>query len=106
MNGVQYWNGTSWNDSAVTTRIYRTQLGAAFGTSSAAVMFSGAGSTTSGDGYAANQDHVDNWNGTAFSAASTVPYGKNDLHGAGITTAGIGFGGGGASYVDTCVSYA
>ena len=105
MNGVQYWNGTSWNTS-VTTRIYQTQQAGAFGTSSAGVIFGGAGATTSGDGYAANQDHADKWNGTAFSAASTVPYGKNDLHGAGITTAGIGFGGGGGSPVDTCVTYA
>ena len=108
MNHIHYWNGTSWttDPSSATMRIYQFQQGFSFGTSSDAVVGGGAGATTSGDSYAANQDHADKWNGSAFSATSTVPYGKNDCMGAGVVTGGTCFGGGGGSHVDTCVTYA
>ena len=59
-----------------------------------------------GTSYGSNKDHADKWNGTAFSATSTVPYGLNDMMGAGSQAAGTAFGGGGGSHVDTCVTYA
>ena len=96
-NHVQYYNGTSWSTDpgGVTLRITQHQQGGSFGSSSAAVIFAGAGATT-GTSYAANQDHADKWNGTAFSATATLPDGSinyNDTHGAGSQEAGLGFGG-------------
>jgi hypothetical protein len=106
MNAVQSWDGSSWTTGSVTLRIYQFQQGFSFGSSSDAVLGGGAGATTSSDSYADNQDHADKWDGSAFSATSTVPYGKNDCMGAGVVTGGTCFGGGGGSHVDTCVTYA
>ena len=105
MNGVQSWNGSSWTEGSLTLRISQHQQGFSFGSSSAAVLGGGAGATT-GTSYGSNKDHADKWNGTAFSATSTVPYGLNDMMGAGSQAAGTAFGGGGGSHVDTCVTYA
>lgn len=82
-----------------------TPTGFFFGSSTAAIIGGGAGATT-GTSYGANKDHADTWNGSAFSAAATVPYGLNDMMGAGSQAAGTAFGGGGGSHVDTCVTYA
>ena len=108
MNHIQYWNGSSWttDPSSATMRIYQFQQGFSFGSSSDAVVGGGAGATTSGDSYATNQTHADKWDGSAFSATGTVPYGRNDMMGAGVVTGGTAFGGGGGSPVDTCVTYA
>ena len=105
MNAVQSWDGSSWTTGSVTLRINQHQQGFSFGSSTAAIIGGGAGATT-GTSYGANKDHADTWNGSAFSAAATVPYGLNDMHGAGSQAAGTAFGGGGGSHVDTCVTYA
>ena len=110
MNHVQSYDGGTWatdGGNGVTTRINQTQQGGSFGSSSAAVIFGGAGATT-GTSYAASQDHADKWDGTAFSATQDLPSGSvdvNDTHGAGSQAAGLGFGGGGASPTDNVVTY-
>ena len=107
MNAVMKYtlSGDSFATDSATLRINQFQQGFSFGSSTAAIIGGGAGATT-GTSYGANKDHADTWNGTAFSAAATVPYGLNDMHGAGSQAAGTAFGGGGGSHVDTCVTYA
>ena len=105
VNTCQTFDGSSWTTGSVTLRINQHQQGFSFGSSTAAIIGGGAGATT-GTSYASNQDHADTWNGSTFSAAATVPYGLNDMMGAGSQAAGTAFGGGGGSPVDTCVTYA
>ena len=107
MNGVQFYNGSSWAVKSYTTRINQSQQAGSFGSSSAAVIFGGAGATT-GTSYGANKEHADKFDGSAFSATSNVPAGTvgyNDTHGAGSQAAGLGFGGGGGSPRDNVVTY-
>jgi len=107
MNGVQSYNGSSWSVESYTTRINQSQQAGSFGSSTAAVIFGGAGATT-GTSYGANKEHADKFDGSAFSATSNVPastVGYNDTHGAGSQAAGLGFGGGGGSPTDSVVTY-
>ena len=107
MNAVMKYtlSGDSFATDSETLRINQFQQGFSFGSSTAAILGGGAGATT-GTSYASNQDHADTWNGSTFSAAATVPYGLNDMMGAGSQAAGTAFGGSGGSPVDTCVTYA
>jgi len=87
-NATENYNGTSWTTSPGTLNTGRSS-GASFGASYTSAVFCGG----YGGSPAVRTDVVEEWNGSAWTNATSLPEARYNAGGAGIESAGIVLGG-------------